>query len=278
MTRLPIFRMCAGFVTIAALLLVVAGCSADDPPEARTVPSGAVALSESLEHIHGLAVDPADGAVYAGTHNGIWLVNPNTGAIELVGESRDDYMGFTAAGPGKFMASGHPAPGSDASNPVGLIESSNGGKTWQTIGLEGQVDFHVMAVSGRRVAAWSDGIGLQLSDDDGQSWRNGPDVQPSAMAWFDDVLWMATGQGLVTLASGDSVAAAPAGSPNLVAVATASDGSRLWGIASDGSVWSSSNGREWAQSGAITAAEAFAAVDNDTAYVITADSIETIQR
>ncbi|MCZ3388890.1 MAG: exo-alpha-sialidase [Actinomycetia bacterium] len=277
MSRLSVVRMCAGLVTIA-VLLVVAGCSAHDPTPAPTVQSGAVPLSQSLEHLHGLAVDPADGAVYAGTHNGIWLVNPNTGAIKLVGESRDDYMGFTAAGPGRFMASGHPAPGSDAPNPVGLIESADSGKTWQTIGLEGQVDFHVMAVSGSQVAAWSDGTGLQLSEDGGQSWRNGPDVQPSAMAWFDDVLWMTTGQGLVTLAPGDSVAAAPAGSPDLAAAATASDGSRLWGIASDGSVWSSSDGREWVQDGAIAAAEAFAAADNDTAYVMTADSIKTIQR
>lgn len=276
MSWLHFARMCKGLAVIA-VLLIVGGCSADDTAS-PTIQSGAVPLSQSLEHIHGLAVDPADGTVYAGTHAGVWLVDPTTGEVHQVGSSRDDFMGFTSAGPGRFMSSGHPAPGSDASNPVGLIESVDRGKTWQTVGLETQADFHVMAVAGHRVAAWSESTGFVLSDDGGRSWRDGPAVQPVAMAWLDKVLWIVSDKGLVTLEPGDSVTAALSGSPDLLALATAGDARRLWGIAGDGGVWSSSDGQSWRLADTVTAADAFAAGNTNKAYVITTNSMTTIER
>jgi hypothetical protein len=41
-----------------------------------------------------------------------------------------DLMGFSVAGPDHFYASGHPGQVSDLPNPVGLIESKDGGQTW----------------------------------------------------------------------------------------------------------------------------------------------------
>src|SRR3546814_10803145 len=59
---------------------------------------------------------------------------------------KHDYMGFSATRD-TFYSSGHPAPGSDLVNPFGLIKSTDGGQTWQKLGLEGESDFHILATS-----------------------------------------------------------------------------------------------------------------------------------
>src|SRR3546814_10389130 len=63
-------------------------------------------------------------------------------------------MGFTVAGPGRFLASGHPGIGTDAFQELdrplfGLIESIDGGRTWDPVPLSSEVDFHgIEAVQG----------------------------------------------------------------------------------------------------------------------------------
>jgi photosystem II stability/assembly factor-like uncharacterized protein len=94
-------------------------------------------------------VDPRDpGILYVATHAG--LVRLGVGKPwELVGEERSDFMGFTLdlSQPGVMYASGHPAAASHRPNPVGVIVSRDGGQSWQSLALAGQVDFHAMAFS-----------------------------------------------------------------------------------------------------------------------------------
>lgn len=56
-------------------------------------------------------------------------------------------MGFTVTGPGTYLSSGHPAPGEDLPNPLGLVETRDGGTTWTPLSLTGEVDFHALDVS-----------------------------------------------------------------------------------------------------------------------------------
>lgn len=108
--------------------------------------AGAVHAGEpvTLTHVHGLAYS-ADGkqlmipshhglAIYA---NGRWSKAPGPA---------HDYMGFSATRSALY-SSGHPAPGSGLINPFGLIKSTDGGKTWDKLGLEGESDFHLLATS-----------------------------------------------------------------------------------------------------------------------------------
>ncbi len=44
-----------------------------------------------------------------------------------------DLMGFTVAGPGRYLASGHPGLHVDLPQPVGLIETTDGGVTWTPV-------------------------------------------------------------------------------------------------------------------------------------------------
>jgi photosystem II stability/assembly factor-like uncharacterized protein len=94
---------------------------------------------------------------------------------ERVGESRQDTMGFTVAGPDYFLGSGHPDPKAFAEQGLpanlGLIRSTDAGQTWQSISLAGQADFHVLRSSAGRVFGFDAGNGrLLLSRDDGRTW------------------------------------------------------------------------------------------------------------
>jgi len=60
-----------------------------------------------------------------------------------------DLMRFTVAGPDHFYASGRPGAGSKLTDPLGLIESTDGGKTWKQRSLADVSDFPALISSGR---------------------------------------------------------------------------------------------------------------------------------
>lgn len=154
----------AAVIVVATVLVVSATGSDDDGPEA-----------ESVAHVHGLGIDPADGALHVATHNGLFRM-PDDGAVERVSVDRHDFMGFTVAGPGRFLASGHPAPGTasfrELDRPLfGLIESTDGGRTWDPLSLSGQVDFHALDAAHGNVYGFDSTSGRFLvSTDGGARW------------------------------------------------------------------------------------------------------------
>src|SRR3546814_6343042 len=85
-------------------------------------------------------------------------------------------MGFTVAGPGRFLASGHPGIGTDAFQELdrplfGLIESIDGGRTWDPVSLSSDVDFHGLeAVHGNVFGFDSTSGRLLVSTDGGTTW------------------------------------------------------------------------------------------------------------
>lgn len=150
--------------------LTVAGCSASDtgvgaePASDDSVPAAGALPGE---HVHGVAIDPQDGLVYLATHEGLYRYD-ESGPTQV--GPVIDLMGFTVAGPGHFYASGHPGPGVDLPNPVGLIESTDGGESWQPVSRQGESDFHALTASPAGVLAF-DGRTLSASDD-GRAWRD----------------------------------------------------------------------------------------------------------
>jgi photosystem II stability/assembly factor-like uncharacterized protein len=88
-------------------------------------------------------------------------------------------MGFSVA-KNAIYTSGHPAPDSPLKNPLGLMKSTDGGKTWQQLGLAGESDFHVMAAGYASNAVYVFNAepssrmretGLHVTEDDGKSWK-----------------------------------------------------------------------------------------------------------
>lgn len=102
------------------------------------------ASSVTLTHVHGLAYSADGKQIFVPSHHGLAIYSG--GQWRKAAGPEHDYMGF-AATKQFFYSSGHPAPGSGLINPFGLIKSADGGRTWQKRGLEGEVDFHLLATS-----------------------------------------------------------------------------------------------------------------------------------
>lgn len=122
-------------------------------------------------HVHGLGLDPADGALFIATHTGLFRVAPDARRAARVGSSHQDTMGFTVAGKSRFFGSGHPDLRSEWPPLLGLIESNDAGRSWESVSLLGEVDFHVLRyVHGRLYGYDVTGDRLLVSDDEGRSW------------------------------------------------------------------------------------------------------------
>jgi hypothetical protein len=124
---------------------------------------------DSVSHIH--HVKAVEKKVLVLTHEGLYeLVTKND--MKLVGKEKIDVMGFTALGNSLF-ASGHPAQGSKAPNPIGLVKSIDGGQSWKAVSLVGKVDFHFLEGAGTDLyGADSQSGNLIYSSDSGKKWRN----------------------------------------------------------------------------------------------------------
>ena len=123
-------------LSFALLLAVLSGA----PHEARAQNAGAVTLT----HIHGLAYSADGKQLMVPSHHGLAMYAG--GKWSKAPGPQHDYMGFSATKDG-FYSSGHPAPDSGLINPFGVIRSTDAGKSWAKLSLEGESDFHLLATS-----------------------------------------------------------------------------------------------------------------------------------
>ncbi|WMT86531.1 glycoside hydrolase [Pelagibacterium sp. 26DY04] len=163
-------------------------------------------LGEVLEqtHIHGLAPELNSSRILMATHHGLWAVDLDQETAHLLGDSRNDFMGFSShpADAGRFWASGHPITGGN----LGVIMSMDGGVNWTKVaeGVGGPVDFHQMTISQADpnvLYGVHQGASLQKSDDGGRSWDEVgllPDgiIDLAASAIAPNTLFAATNTGL----------------------------------------------------------------------------------
>ena len=153
-------------VAITGLALVLTACTGGDASQDAVADIGP-------EHVHGLGVNPADGALYIATHTGLFRMPRGSDDSERVGDRLQDTMGFAVAGPDLFLGSGHPDLRDDLPPLLGLIESSDAGRSWTPISLLGEADFHALRVSGSRVVGYDAGRGrVMASDDGGREWTS----------------------------------------------------------------------------------------------------------
>lgn len=126
----------------------------------------------SISHAHGLAVDSKNpNRVLIATHEG--LLSWEEGVLSQVGSDRDDLMGFMAD-PGAedaYYSSGHPRMGGN----MGVQQTKDNGESWKilSMGLNGPVDFHAMAISSadpKILYGWFHGS-LQRTVDGAYTWE-----------------------------------------------------------------------------------------------------------
>ena len=124
-------------------------------------------------HVHGLGINPSDGSLFIATHTGLFRVAADSRKAVRVGDRFQDTMGFSVAGPDRFLGSGHPDAREQALPPLlGLIESTDAGRTWEPISLLGDADFHVLRSAGPRVYGYdASNDRLLASADEGRSWN-----------------------------------------------------------------------------------------------------------
>lgn len=171
------FAAIGGFAAGAVLLLAACGggSTGDASSAAGDSPEHAPAVHS---HIHGLGIDPADGRLYIATHEGIFTTD-ESGTPHLVGDSKDDFIGFTVAEDSSFLASGHPADpapgsgsGSDQPADHGLIRSTDAGKSWTTASLKGEAVFQALAQAKGTLYGYDATGGLLRVSKDGTTWQD----------------------------------------------------------------------------------------------------------
>jgi ligand-binding sensor domain-containing protein len=281
-------------IALALVAGTVAACSGSSPaPGAEPQVSGSasgsraagegtepglsvtrVSLTPRVEHVHGLVAE-GDGSLLAGTHAGLFRVTAD-GRSALVGPTRADIMGLAIDRAGQLVASGHPEPGAASSNPVGLIRSSDGGRTWSTGSLSGEADFHALAARGNVVVGF-DGAAVLVSSDGGKTWQRGQRGEVWSLTLDSRSIWATGPTGLSRSDdSGKSFVAIP-NAPRLVLSTAGRDGTP-WGIDSDGVAWVREPATGWRALTTLGPVEALAAVDADLAYAVSGAELIQIRR
>lgn len=166
MTSLTRRTLLAGGLT----LLGAGTLTACTSPDSATAPApaagtGSPGTGTAITHVHAITRDPADGVVLLAAHQGLFRLHD--GKLIQVGPVVD-FMGFTLSPEGHYLASGHPAPGIDLPEPLGLAQSTDRGQTWTVLSRGGASDFHALAAGPNGVLGFD---GQLRSSIDGTTWQ-----------------------------------------------------------------------------------------------------------
>jgi hypothetical protein len=245
----------------AGAALLLAGCGTTDSPPPPGAPNAAE--ETALGHVHGLGVDPADGTLYVASHFGVFRI-ADDGTRERVADRWQDTMGFAVVGPGHFLGSGHPDLRERLPSSLGLIESTDGAQTWETVSLLGEADLHAIEPVGDRIYAYDAISGSLLTTTDRKNWATittQPLYDLAADPTDPDTVYATTDRGaLLRSVDGEEPRPVPA-APRLTAIDWQPEGP-LVGIAADGTVLTSNDATRWQEAGTVDGpAEALAAVE-----------------
>lgn len=269
----------------ATILLLIAsfaivGCATNVPEAGDTLPASDVneASLPGFSHVHGLGVNPSDGALFAATHFGLWRIANDK--PKRVGDSAHDFMGFTVAGDDQFLASGHPQGARDLPPHLGLIESADAGGSWTSRSLMGEADFHVLRMGSERVYGWSSTSGKLAFTDDLRRWsdRGSIGLVDLAVDPANDrriVASVAATDTTVELRASDDAGATWSkleDAPELVRLNWTNQW--VWGVTLDGDVWRSSDVEaDWDQAGSVGADVEAITADSNAWYVAAGGAI-----
>ncbi len=235
------------------------------------VPQSYAATYGSVSHMHSVKV--FEDRVLLGTHEGLYEYLAANFIKKL---SRDDFdvMGLATFGD-IIYASGHPGAKSKLPNPIGLIASSDSGKTWKKISLQGEVDFHMLEIGTSDIYGADSGSGqLMYSANLGKSWKKLGENKYSDIAVLNTKSGSAVGLrdgALVSTANGFSTTAAIKTSRTWSSVEAL--GSVLY-ASSRKSIYSSvDNGKIWKKIATLSTEISSITMNAEIFVAVTADAI-----
>ncbi len=235
------------------LPLALAGCASATTPGPEMTPASAPA--STTQHVHGIYVDQVSTKILLATHEGLYDATGKTPV--KVSTETIDLMGFTpTADPQVFYGSGHPGPGSTLPNPVGLIRSTDAGKTWEPLSRQGESDFHALSATDHGLVAFD---GKLSTSADGVKWETSPaSFSPAVLAGnpATSVVLATTQQGLQRSTDSGKTWNAVPNAPLMQFVSFAASTEKApadaVGVAPDGSVHISTDaGLTWTAAGRV---------------------------
>ncbi|MDQ0867364.1 F510_1955 family glycosylhydrolase [Arthrobacter globiformis] len=244
-------RATAVSASIAALVLALAACTPAPEPSAGASTAGQAGSGLPSAHVHGLTVSGDTSQVLLATHDGLFDVRKQP--ARKIGDT-NDLMGFTAGkDSGVFYASGHPGEGSDLPNPLGLIKSVDGGKTWEQLSRQGVSDFHALTTTKSGIVAF-DGTLWTSPTGKTKTWKSvRVDFAPAFLAGHPDTdtVLATTPRGVQRSTDGGATWKLVKSSPIIMFPAFADPGDAV-GVEPDGTVHlSTDGGTTWTKKGRI---------------------------
>ena len=274
------YRSPALSVALLASIALLVACSSNEstpelinetPTETTVVPSQ-VAQAPDWGHVHNLSL--TGDTVYIGSHNGFWKQDVGKDPV-LLSQPTFDVMGLAGSND-KWFASGHPGPDMEAPSDLGLIESVDGGVTWQSLSLLGEVDFHRLVSAGDILLGITARDGSLLrSTDGGRTWS---DLQTPLI--FDlainpispDLVIATTENGSLRSEDGGANFAPIATPVQLLLVAWGDQG--LYAASMDGQIlFSNDNGVSWITRGSLAGTPVSLAADAGNVAGVVSDAI-----
>ncbi|MBT2688004.1 hypothetical protein J7I93_07405 [Bacillus sp. ISL-47] len=172
---------------IFLLVLLASGCSSEEKKSEspKELPSKKAveetpyeftrASAQQIEHIQGIGYPGNDTGLYLSSSDGLKLFKD--GAWHETSTQHHNYMGFQAVKDG-YIASGHPDEDSDLKDPLGIVKSTDKGKTIEGLMFYGESTFPFLS------AGYNTGIiyiinqeenteldaGVYRSENEGQIW------------------------------------------------------------------------------------------------------------
>ncbi len=197
-------------VLLAAAAALAAGCGDDGGGSGEPAADLAVPWVDpdgDPPYIGSLSVNPRDGSLLMGTNTGLFAIPASGGTPTKVtgrlktpdGEGAvSESLVAEFTGPDELIASGHPSADSTLPAALGLIRSSDAGRTWVSVSELGTSDFHALSSSGDVLVAPLFGQAqILLSRDGGKTFE--PRVAPMALVDLaadpgDPKRWAATSE------------------------------------------------------------------------------------
>ncbi|MBT2515481.1 F510_1955 family glycosylhydrolase [Arthrobacter sp. ISL-30] len=243
----PTRRLLAAATAAAALVLSIPACTTAPAPDSAPTTGNSNTLPSA--HVHGLSVNTETDQVLLATHEGLFDVTRKP-AVKI--GPTNDLMGFTPAKEqGVFYASGHPGKDSSLPEPMGLIKTSDGGKTWEQLSRQGESDFHALTTTRSGIVAFD---GVLRTSADGRTWKTATvDFTPAVLAGnpLSDTVLATTRGGVQRSTDGGITWALQSAAPVIQFAAFANEVEAV-GVEPDGAIqYSADGGVTWAARGQL---------------------------